>query len=203
MADGDGDGAGEREDTCLIVRLLWKIEPNLMSLSAFWHRRQISVKKVVVLLVFLIIGIGNMSESATEDHRAIRGNCSVCFRDMPIRLNGMIKIHGPRQNRCAGSELPPGLGDVDEDSQNRSRTATTIRTDNAVPIKDPGLYKHKILKRIPKGSRHQVAEKLTTILKDVSEQNNEVSWQRLFMFPSRCLTCPKRGGRIGRTSATL
>lgn len=90
-------------------------------------------------------------------------------------MDGMIKIHGPRQNRCAGSELPPGLDDVDEDSQNpqisrpHSRTATTIRTDNAVPFKDPGVSKHKILKRIPKGSRHRVAEKLTTILKDVSE----------------------------------
>ena len=40
-----------------------------------------------------------------------------------------------------------------------------------------------------------MTEKLTTILKGVSQLNSEASWQRLFMFPSRCLVCPKRGGR--------
>jgi hypothetical protein len=113
-----------------------------MHLSVYQMLRSISIQIVVVLLVFLISGIrniGNMSESV-EDHRKIHGNSSVCFRPMPIPLDGMIKIHGPRQNCCAGSEHLPSLAKVFEDLQNPQRgllqsptvAATTIRSGSAV-----------------------------------------------------------------------
>ena len=52
----------------------------------------------------------------------------------------------------------------------------------------------RILKRIPRTSRHLAALKLASILVDVSQKNDSESWGHLFNFSSRCLAVPKRGG---------
>ena len=51
------------------------------------------------------------------------------------------------------------------------------------------------IKRIPRGSRIAVAQKLSIILKNVSQENNVDAWERLFFFARCCLRCPERGGR--------
>ena len=52
----------------------------------------------------------------------------------------------------------------------------------------------RILKQIPRASRHLAASKLASILVDVSQKNDSESWGHLFNFSSRCLAVPKRGG---------
>ena len=80
------------------------------------------------------------------------------------------------------------------------------------------LFNHRqrvrVLKRVPKASRHLAAYpprlplprvrhrlpgdfllKLARILDDVTDQNTDASWARLLKFCHRCFAQPKRGGR--------
>ena len=61
------------------------------------------------------------------------------------------------------------------------------------------LFDHRlsvrVLKRIPRASRHLVATKLAHILDDIVAWNTEETWSHLFKFSSRCLAQPKRGGQ--------
>ena len=52
----------------------------------------------------------------------------------------------------------------------------------------------RIVKRIPRASRHLAATKLASILMGVTTENDVESWIRLFNFSSRCLAIPRRGG---------
>ena len=52
----------------------------------------------------------------------------------------------------------------------------------------------KVVKRIPRASRHFAATKLAHVLDGVTEHNDAASWDRLFKFSFRCLALPKRGG---------
>ena len=52
----------------------------------------------------------------------------------------------------------------------------------------------RLLRRIPHGARESLANKLATILDDIVAENSEASWNCLFLFPSRCLRSPARGG---------
>ena len=60
----------------------------------------------------------------------------------------------------------------------------------------------RILKRIPRASRHLAASKLACILDEVSVKNDFTSWARLFQFSHRCFAIPTRGSRR-RSLATL
>ena len=141
-----------------------------------------------------------MSEYAAN-RQVARAICSVCSRSLPVRLDGMIRIHGPRQNRCPGSEQPPISKDTNQEVgillSPQSSCVSSANSDDTQPhhLIAPGQSKQKILKRIPKGSRNRATSKLTAILRDISGDNSAVAWERLFLFPRRCLSCPKRNGR--------
>ena len=98
-----------------------------------------------------------------------------------------------------------------------SRTDTSIpTTDAAAPVsRDWARYMSsklllsielrrsvRILKRIPRASRHLAASKLACILDEVSVKNDFTSWARLFQFSHRCFAIPTRGSRR-RSLATL
>ena len=78
---------------------------------------QFRVAIVVSLVIWSII----MSDDA--DYSSVCGRCSVCRRSMQIRLDGLIRNHGPAKNRCQGSKQPPAshgnssaipmVGDID------------------------------------------------------------------------------------------
>ena len=61
----------------------------------------------------------------------------------------------------------------------------------------------RILKRIPRASRHLAATKLASILDDVTEKNDFSSWDRLFAFSSRCFAATKRGGQRRSLAAAV
>ena len=78
------------------------------------------------------------------------------------------------------------------------QTSTSVNDDAVSPPISILSIPHatvKILKRIPCMSRERAALKLTEIVNLVvrDSQNPDV-WQRLFLFPSRCLCAPPRGG---------
>jgi hypothetical protein len=39
-----------------------------------------------------------------------RGYCSYCKTTVPMRVDGKLKLHGSKYNRCAGSQRLPGQG---------------------------------------------------------------------------------------------
>ena len=53
----------------------------------------------------------------------------------------------------------------------------------------------RILRRVPRASRHLAASRLASILDEVTCKNDNALWARLCAFSSRCLPAPKRGGR--------
>ena len=61
----------------------------------------------------------------------------------------------------------------------------------------------RVLKRIPRASRHLAATKLARVLEDISEKNDSGSWSRLFKFSRRCLAVPRRGGRRRNLASTV
>ena len=61
----------------------------------------------------------------------------------------------------------------------------------------------RIVKRIPRASRHLAATKLAGILGEVTDKNDITSWTRLSTFSSRCLALPKRGGQRRSLAAAV
>ena len=138
--------------------------------------------------------------------------CSVCRRVIQVRLDGRIITHGPQSNRCPGSgnwpaDLPSTVPSNSSSAQNSNSSVTNHRcpqmeappnssytTASTAPFVNPGRCIGRILKRIPKASRALAAQKLTSILIAINSKNDAESWERLFLFPRRCLTAPKRGG---------
>ena len=126
---------------------------------------------------------------------------------MPIRLDGLVKIHGPVSNRCSGSECSPLASDsISTRPAAGSSLSNATQLDSSVsssfdpvphtsPIINPGRFEGRTVKRIPRASRHQTATKLSAILDDIAANNTQEAWERLFLFPRRCLQAPKRGGR--------
>ena len=118
------------------------------------------------------------STSQLED--TSRAQCPICLRTMPLTNAGLIRVHGPVEDRCPGSRNPPSS------LPQRERT----------PAQDfrPRRPSVNNLKRISRASRGLAARKLATILDLVSTDNSAASWDRLFQFAPRCLRVPKRGG---------
>ena len=84
---------------------------------------------------------------------------------MPLTKAGRIRVHGPVEDWCPGSQNPSSL------LPQRERTPTQ----NFCPRR-PLV---NILKRIPRASRGLAARKLATILGLVSTDNSVASWNRL------------------------
>ena len=104
----------------------------------------------------------------------IKALCSVCGRDMPLRSDGKVRIHGSVKNRCSGSENPPAPSansfNTDQNPP-RQTQASPISVNSVSPIPsviNPGRCEGKIVKRIPRAARHQTARKLSSILDKIT-----------------------------------
>ena len=115
-----------------------------------------------------------------------------------------MRIHGPLDNRCAGSGVPPSSHTAPAPFTSCLATLPvssgpdfTSAEFTASPL-DCLVFctggAPKILKRIPRASRLLAASKLACILDGVTAKNDLVSWDHLFRFPSRCLRTLVRGG---------
>ena len=114
-----------------------------------------------------------------------------------------MRVNGPLSNRCGGSGMSP------------SSTAPATRESSSVvqdgPLSQsppsPELYllpsSVRIVKRIPRASRHLAETKLAGILDEVTDKNDITSWTRLSTFSSRCLAVPTRGGRRGSLATAV
>ena len=144
---------------------------------------------------------------------ALRALCVVCGRSMPLTSAGVIRVHGPLSNRCNGSGMPPSSTGATDSSTQPARSSSNGAS-QVPPISQStpllslseslsplfrASSRARVLKRIPRASRHLAATKLAGILDEVTEKNDVASWDRLFRFGSRCLTLPR--SLEGRASA--
>ena len=120
------------------------------------------------------------SQSASQPADPSRAQCPICRRTMPLTRAGLIRVHGPVEDRCPGSRKPP--------------SSLPLRENTPTEDFRPRRPSVSILKRIPRASRDLSARKLASILDLVTTDNTVASWDRLFHFASRCLRVPKRGG---------
>ena len=118
-----------------------------------------------------LLSAGRVSDRASHLSSVSRSVCLVCCRSMPVTKAGLLRVHGPLGNRCAGSGMH--VTSVD-------------------PFFGPASV--RAVNRIPRSSRNLAATKLAAILVDVVVENNVESWSRLFNSSSRCLAVPRRGG---------
>ena len=125
-----------------------------------------------------------------------RAPCAVCKRLMPVTRTGLIRVHGPLDNRCDGSRVPPGSLPSDSDCGN-SQILPPLVSD-APPSPQGALSPPKLaartIKKIPRAARELAAKKLAGILGQVVASNDLASWDRLLHFGSRCLRVLPRGG---------
>ena len=116
---------------------------------------------------------------------------------MPVTKAGRVRVHGPLSNRCAGSGM----------SSTTLSTSTVIdpgpTSSDTLSSSDPHFQPSyaRILKRIPRASRHLAATKLAGILNEITEKNEISSWSQLATFSTRFFSVQKRGGR-GRSLAS-
>ena len=127
-----------------------------------------------------------------------RAICSVCGRSMPVTKAGLLRVHGPLGNRCTGSGMlivsPSSSITATSAPVSVGSTTSTGVTSDVTTVNSFRPTSVRIVKRIPRASRHLAATKLASILMDVTTENDVESWIRLFNFSSRCLAVPRRGG---------
>ena len=165
-------------------------------------------------------------------HRAStsRSLCVVCGRSMPLTKARVFRVHGPLNNRCMGSGMSPSsltaedslpLSAASNASSQCSPISVPVPVSNFLSVNssEPSTVsadeaelflstirdssRTRILKRIPRASRHLAATKLASILDDVTEKNDFSSWDRLFTFSSRCFAATKRGGQRRSLAAAV
>ena len=139
------------------------------------------------------------SESPVGEHSVTRAPCGVCLRQMPLRRDGTIRVHGPVSRRCAGSGGSPSAIAPEtreaQDPGSADYVPSTSRALSPPPVASfSPLPRVRVLKRLPRASRDPAARKLASILEEVTTVNSAHSWLRLLRFPRRCLRTPRRGG---------
>ena len=63
--------------------------------------------------------------------------------------------------------------------------------------------KNGLLKKLPLGSRKQVAKKLACLVENVVQANDHHAWSQLLHFASRYLRLPKNGNRLDSLRCAL
>ena len=146
-----------------------------------------------------------------------RAACPVCCRFMPVTKARLLRVHGPLSNRCKGSGMSPSLSPSTHPPHPLSLPSSTATPPSLSTAATPSIAEGipdmrageastslllpsdlrnsvRVLKRIPRASRHLAASKLASNLDGVTELNDSASWSRLLQFSHRCFAVPKRGG---------
>ena len=151
--------------------------------------------------------------STLSNNAGRTGSCAVCKRDRIYIVNttGLLRQHGPHDNRCKGGRsrpLPgsqrstlsrPSSSDVDP-SQTVTITSTSAAT-GATLSSQSDILQHphsntQILKRIPKGARPAAANLLHKLIRDVLQHpSSTTSWSKFLGFSGACFAKPSRGGK--------
>ena len=146
------------------------------------------------------------------------GECSECHEIRQLHIkDGTVHRHGPRSKPCAGSGKPPCQGnDLTSNSTSHSNidtstaslaTSTQLQSNEQTsanvdqPHSDVSRFSHpsditSIIKHIPKSARPSCAKMVTSILKDISLNVDDLRpWSALFSFANDILSRPTRGGK--------
>ena len=115
--------------------------------------------------------------------------CSKCKRSMPLRKDGIIRIHGPVRNRCKGSRRPPYQMITPQSEPN---CLTNTRNNNSNVF--GGASPPKVAKRIPRSCWDTASRKYAHVLNEITSLNALETWSRLLHFPRRCFQVPRRSG---------
>ena len=123
----------------------------------------------------------------------------------------MLSTHGGRQalsDRCPGSRQTPDQSCQPRDSESSPAYSESVPLSadaaSGAPSDSSSQFSSAIsllgqrfqpLRRIAKGSREAAGAKLKAILEDVVASNTVEAWERLLLFPRRCLHKPSRGGQ--------
>jgi hypothetical protein len=158
--------------------------------------------------------------SLSEKANKHKGVCSVCFATRQLHIkDGTVHQHGPRNNPCLGSNLPPveqapaRLEPVDQPSQTTQASVSCNGTDN-IQLEDTALptarlithpsYTGPIIKNIPRSARPHIATELTTTINNVIHNpDNPSNWSYLLAFSSTMLFAPSRTGRRHNLASVL
>ena len=142
-----------------------------------------------------LTGVGASASSQASTYRVSRALCSVCGRCMPVTGAGVLRVHGPLSNRCAGSGMCPSSASSAAATATTTTTTTLTADANGANGQDPTpvsgpfpsesllqLFRRtstsvKVVKRIPRASRHFAATKLAHVLDGVTEHNDAASWE--------------------------
>ena len=127
-----------------------------------------------------------------RDGRSRFGYCSVCAMQRQIRSDGNVRLHGPVAYRCPGSGLPPRT--VPPPLPPSQPSSPSSESPPNSEILNPGRVPFKVLPRIPRAVRDQVARKLSEIIDLVVSSNSREAWEELFLFCRKNLYTPQRRG---------
>src|SRR2546425_9172274 len=147
-----------------------------------------------------------ISQAANKD----KGRCSVCKAIRQIHLNdGLVHLHGPRDNRCPGSKKLP-LNDPDGNHTHTVIQSGTV-SDPGHPASAPSTLASlppggncfvwcprgsSIIKFIPKSARNACATNLTHTLREVVDNPQDSDkWKALFDWTENILSLPVRNGK--------
>ena len=145
-------------------------------------------------------------DTPTSHQMPYSSRCTVCRRLTALTKAGLIRVHGPVDNRCPGSRAPPSHRGVSTTDFTTSSSHPVLPTEAELGSRQPFTSDHrhnpltlpvppmKTIKRIPRASRNTAAKKLASIIEAAVASNDQNSWDRLFRFASRCLRSPRRGG---------
>ena len=129
-------------------------------------------------------------EEAQPSRGGLSALCAVCGRVLTLTKAGLVRTHGPFDNRCPGSRAPPAASGAypsspPEDEQAQQLPAQWDEVCSRRVLSRPRV---KPMRRIQCASRELAAKKLASIIEAVvANPTNTPSWDRLFHFSSRCL----------------
>ena len=152
-----------------------------------------------------------------------RGTCSACLEVRQLHnKDGKVHLHGPRDNRCPGSNQAPlsvlssassqpALNSPNESnlSQSNPQSLSSSAPVSADPTQSLSAWDHPQLpcatvKHIPKSARAACAVHLIDIIKKIEKDvNNEKAWYALLMMGQNILLTPRRTGARHNLSSLI
>jgi len=147
------------------------------------------------------------------------GVCSVCRATRQLHhKDGLVHKHGPRDNPCPGSNMPPlsivqnastsvpppqSQASANQSVPNPSSTAMSVDSTSQQSVTwSPADV--PIIKHIPKSARPACAAHLAKLLRQVTAQPGVVdNWLAVLNWSQSVLPVPKRGGKRHNVTSVI
>lgn len=150
----------------------------------------------------------------SQDSNKANGRCSVCLEIHQLHhKDGFVHLHGPRNNRCPGSNQPPlpsiarraslplAQPSVAQPVANQHLPEATLSN---IEAGEHPVLNGPIIKHVPKSARHHCASQLTATLNCITNKPTDLkAWSRLFNFGNTMLLAPPRGGKKHNLTSLL